>query len=132
MVDENLVLKLIDFGAAKELHKGHTSVAYIVSRFYRAPELLLGAEDYTTKIDIWAAGCVLFEMFAGVVLFQGKDARDQIKRILAILGCSNLHFQNVICVFTPATGSPSKQDFLAMNSSWDTSISLVWFFLCYL
>ena len=50
---ETGVLKLCDFGSAKSLVGGEPNVAYICSRYYRAPELIFGATDYTTKIDIW-------------------------------------------------------------------------------
>lgn len=58
------ILRLCDFGSAKRLHKiNETSVSYISTRYYRAPELLLGYEYYGVEIDIWAAGCVIAEMF---------------------------------------------------------------------
>ena len=50
-------LKLCDFGSAKILVKGEPNISYICSRYYRAPELIFGATDYTTAIDIWSMGC---------------------------------------------------------------------------
>lgn len=50
------VVKLCDFGSAKMLVKGETNIAYICSRYYRAPELIFGATDYTTAIDTWSFG----------------------------------------------------------------------------
>lgn len=47
---ETAVLKLCDFGSAKQLHPGEPNVSYICSRYYRAPELIFGAINYTTKI----------------------------------------------------------------------------------
>lgn len=47
--------------------KGEANVSYICSRFYRAPELIFGATEYTTSIDIWSAGCVLAELLLGQV-----------------------------------------------------------------
>ena len=54
-------MKLCDFGSAKHLVRGEPNVSYICSRYYRAPELIFGATDYTTNIDVWSAGkvCVL-------------------------------------------------------------------------
>ena len=49
-------MKLCDFGSAKMLVKGETNIAYICSRYYRAPELIFGATDYTTAIDTWSFG----------------------------------------------------------------------------
>ena len=55
---ESGVLKLCDFGSAKHLVRGEPNVSYICSRYYRAPELIFGATDYTTNIDVWSAGKV--------------------------------------------------------------------------
>lgn len=51
--------KLCDFGSAKILNPHQKNIAYICSRYYRAPELLLGAVYYDCQIDIWSLGCVL-------------------------------------------------------------------------
>lgn len=59
------VLKLCDFGSAKRLVKGEPNVSYICSRYYRAPELIFGATEYTPAIDIWSSGCVAAEMLLG-------------------------------------------------------------------
>ena len=50
-------VKLCDFGSGKVLVMGEASISYICSRYYRAPELIFGATEYTTSIDIWSAGC---------------------------------------------------------------------------
>ena len=56
-------LKLCDFGCAKEIVNFEDKfVPYMCSRFYRAPELVLGIENYDFKVDIWSAGCVVAEM----------------------------------------------------------------------
>lgn len=47
--------------------KGEANISYICSRFYRAPELIFGATEYTTSIDIWSAGCILAELLLGQV-----------------------------------------------------------------
>jgi serine/threonine protein kinase len=47
--------------------KGEPNISYICSRYYRAPELIFGATEYTTAIDIWSAGCVLGELLLGQV-----------------------------------------------------------------
>ncbi|KAG6513423.1 hypothetical protein ZIOFF_023747 [Zingiber officinale] len=59
------VLKLFDFGSAKVLVKGEPNISYICSRYYRAPELIFGATEYTTAIGIWSVGCVLAELLLG-------------------------------------------------------------------
>ena len=55
-------LKVCDFGSAKVLDSSDRNASYMCSRFYRAPELILGCEHYSTQIDMWSAGCVLAEM----------------------------------------------------------------------
>ena len=84
---QNLVL--CDFGSAKRIVEGEGSIAYICSRYYRAPELLLGQEEYGHKIDVWSVGCVIAEMFLGQPIFAGKSSQDQLFRIAGILGKPN-------------------------------------------
>ncbi|KAJ4750149.1 SHAGGY-like kinase [Rhynchospora pubera] len=79
-------VKLCDFGSAKVLVKGEPNISYICSRYYRAPELIFGATEYTTSIDIWSAGCVLAELLLGQPLFPGKSAVDQLVEIIKVLG----------------------------------------------
>ncbi|KAF3948379.1 hypothetical protein CMV_025617 [Castanea mollissima] len=66
--------------------KGEANISYICSRFYRAPELIFGATEYTTSIDIWSAGCVLAELLLGQPLFPGENAVDQLVEIIKVLG----------------------------------------------
>ena len=97
------VLKLCDFGSAKNLVPGEVSVAYICSRYYRAPELIMKATKYTTAIgrityfmtfkrthhqeaDMWSTGCVLGEILLGDPLFPGKNTFSQLIEIVKILG----------------------------------------------
>lgn len=87
LVDPSKVLlKICDFGSAKKLEPNQPSVSYICSRYYRAPELIIGCEIYTTKIDIWGLGCVIAEMFLGKPIFQGQDPELQLKEISKLLG----------------------------------------------
>ncbi|XP_032679959.1 glycogen synthase kinase-3 beta isoform X3 [Odontomachus brunneus] len=87
LLDPNTgVLKLCDFGSAKHLVKGEPNVSYICSRYYRAPELIFGAIDYTTKIDVWSAGCVLAELLLGQPIFPGDSGVDQLVEIIKVLG----------------------------------------------
>ncbi|PIA60869.1 hypothetical protein AQUCO_00300407v1 [Aquilegia coerulea] len=79
-------LKLCDFGSAKVLVKGEPNISYICSRYYRAPELIFGATEYTTAIDIWSAGCVLAELLLGQPLFPGESGVDQLVEIIKVLG----------------------------------------------
>ncbi len=75
--------KLIDFGSACFIHD-HLS-SYVQSRFYRAPEIILGCQ-YDYKIDVWAFGCVLVELFMGKVLFQGNSMSGTLAKIIGTVG----------------------------------------------
>jgi dual specificity tyrosine-phosphorylation-regulated kinase 2/3/4 len=76
-------IKLIDFGCC--CFAEHTIFSYIQSRFYRAPEVLLGL-PYDQAIDIWSLGCVLCELLTGKPLFPGQNEREQMKLIMGVLG----------------------------------------------
>jgi len=80
------VTKLCDFGSSKQLVTGESNVAYICSRFYRSPDLILGREKYRFEVDIWAAGCVMGELLDNSVLFLGENRADQIAQIISVLG----------------------------------------------
>ncbi|KAL2892283.1 Shaggy-related protein kinase theta [Bienertia sinuspersici] len=70
-------VKLCDFGSAKMLVPGEPNISYICSRYYRAPELIFGATEYTTAIDMWSVGCVTAELLLGQIL--GTPTREEIK-----------------------------------------------------
>jgi glycogen synthase kinase 3 beta len=92
-------VKLCDFGSAKMLAKNQPNVAYICSRYYRAPELIFEATEYTSKIDIWSMGCVMAELLLGNPLFAGENNVDQLIEIIKVMG------------------TPTKDDIKAMNPS---------------
>ncbi|CAF4429621.1 unnamed protein product, partial [Didymodactylos carnosus] len=71
---------------AKQLIKGEPNVSYICSRYYRAPELIFGAIDYTCYIDVWSSGCVLAELLLGQPIFPGESGVDQLVEIIKVLG----------------------------------------------
>jgi glycogen synthase kinase 3 beta len=87
LLDPNTgILKLCDFGSAKILIENEPNVSYICSRYYRAPELIFGATNYTTKIDVWSTGCVMAELMLGQPLFPGESGIDQLVEIIKVLG----------------------------------------------
>ena len=90
-------IKVCDFGSAKKLIQGQKSISYICSRFYRAPELIFGATDYTNQIDVWSMGCVISELVLGRPMFPGATTSDQLVEIIRILG------------------TPTKDDICSMN-----------------
>jgi len=82
--DEYLDIVLIDFGSAS--HVGSTSAnQYIQSRFYRAPEVILGLK-FDSAIDMWSTGCVIVELLFGRPLYPGEDELDQISKIASFQG----------------------------------------------
>jgi len=72
-------IKIIDFGSSCfEKEKVYT---YIQSRYYRAPEVILGI-SYTTAIDMWSVGCIIYELFTGFPLFAGENENQQLQCIM--------------------------------------------------
>lgn len=76
-------IKVIDFGSSCYEHQ--RIYTYIQSRFYRAPEVILGAK-YGMPIDMWSLGCILAELLTGYPLFPGEDEGDQLATIIELLG----------------------------------------------
>ena len=64
--------------------KGEPNISYICSRYYRAPELIFGATDYTAAIDMWSVGCVMAELLLGQPLFPGESGVDQLVEIIKV------------------------------------------------
>jgi len=83
---ETARLVICDLGSAKQLVVNEPNVAYICSRYYRAPELIFGCTYYTTSIDIWSIGCVIGEFIKGRPLFAGETGIDQLIEIIKLLG----------------------------------------------
>lgn len=81
-------LKLADFGLARAFGiPVRIFSAEVVTLWYRPPEVLMGAQVYTTSIDIWSAGCIFAEMAnSGRPLFPGSDVDEQLKRIFKLVG----------------------------------------------
>ncbi len=82
------------------LVRGEPNISYICSRYYRAPELIFGATDYTSAIDVWSVGCVLAELLLGQPLFPGESGVDQLVEIIKVLG------------------TPTREEINAMNPNY--------------
>lgn len=101
-------VKLCDFGLARSVaplkpHKSDSSPVmtdYVATRWYRAPELLLGSNSYTKGIDIWAVACILAEMILGKPIFPGNSALDQLEKVFEV------------------TGRPTPDDIQSMNTPY--------------
>ena len=70
MDDKNNIF-LCDFGSAKKLSPTDPNTPYVVSQYYRAPELILSKSNYGCEIDIWSMGCILYELVTNKILFVG-------------------------------------------------------------
>ncbi|XP_014275584.1 cyclin-dependent kinase-like 1 [Halyomorpha halys] len=86
LLTANGVVKLCDFGFARLMSPGENYTDYVATRWYRAPELLVGDTLYGPPVDIWAIGCVLAELVKGEALWPGKSDVDQLYLIRKTLG----------------------------------------------
>eukprot|EP00746_Dinoflagellata_sp_MGD_P003459 gnl/MRDRNA2_/MRDRNA2_106728_c0_seq1.p1 gnl/MRDRNA2_/MRDRNA2_106728_c0~~gnl/MRDRNA2_/MRDRNA2_106728_c0_seq1.p1 ORF type:complete len:1078 (-),score=215.52 gnl/MRDRNA2_/MRDRNA2_106728_c0_seq1:98-3331(-) len=89
-------LKIGDFGLSRGISVDEDGEAdhpseeqlteYVVTRWYRAPEVLLARSKYGPPVDVWSVGCIVHEMWTKLVLFKGKSSYDQLKKIFNVLG----------------------------------------------
>uniref|UniRef100_A0A3P8WIK5 mitogen-activated protein kinase n=1 Tax=Cynoglossus semilaevis TaxID=244447 RepID=A0A3P8WIK5_CYNSE len=79
-----IIHRILDFGLARQADAEMTG--YVVTRWYRAPEVILNWMHYTQTVDIWSAGCIMAEMLLGKPLFKGNDHLDQLREIMKITG----------------------------------------------
>ncbi|KAB0391471.1 hypothetical protein E2I00_004087 [Balaenoptera physalus] len=87
LISQSGVVKLCDFGFARTLAApGEVYTDYVATRWYRAPELLVGDVKYGKAVDVWAIGCLVTEMLMGEPLFPGDSDIDQLYHIMVCLG----------------------------------------------
>lgn len=102
LVNSNCTIKLCDFGLVRSLNKHNESHAVltegVATRWYRAPEVLLGSKNYSTPADVWSFGCIIYEILAQKPLFPGNSTLDQLEKI---------------CLFT---GYPTEEDISSLES----------------
>uniref|UniRef100_A0A672JGA6 mitogen-activated protein kinase n=1 Tax=Salarias fasciatus TaxID=181472 RepID=A0A672JGA6_SALFA len=89
-VNQDCELKILDFGLARSTDAEMTG--YVVTRWYRAPEVILNWMHYTQTVDIWSVGCIMAEMINGKTLFKGKDYMDQLTQIMKVTGVPGPEF----------------------------------------
>merc|ERR1711988_75811 len=87
LVNSNCDLKICDFGLARAVDSTEALelTTYVVTRWYRAPELML-ADSYQASVDIWSAGCIMAELLKRRALFPGKNTLNQLELITGIMG----------------------------------------------
>ncbi|XP_057414697.1 cyclin-dependent kinase-like 4 isoform X2 [Balaenoptera acutorostrata] len=86
LITKQGIIKICDFGFARILIPGDAYTDYITTRWYRAPELLVGDTHYGSSVDVWATGCVFAELLTGQPLWPGKSDVDQLYLIIRTLG----------------------------------------------
>lgn len=91
MLDAECNVKVIDFGLARSIRSFDDDGApvmtdYVATRWYRAPEIVLGSNQYTKAVDMWSVGCILGELIVGKAIFPGKSTINQVELIIKLLG----------------------------------------------
>ncbi|XP_062846558.1 mitogen-activated protein kinase 15 [Trichomycterus rosablanca] len=110
LLDADCFVKLCDFGLARSLYQiqedaGNPALTeYVATRWYRAPEILLGSTRYTKGVDMWSVGCILGEMLLGKPLFPGTSTINQIEKVMS------------------AISHPLPEDILAIRSEYGASV----------
>eukprot|EP01062_Namystynia_karyoxenos_P077349 TRINITY_DN7763_c0_g5_i1.p1 TRINITY_DN7763_c0_g5~~TRINITY_DN7763_c0_g5_i1.p1 ORF type:complete len:546 (+),score=133.89 TRINITY_DN7763_c0_g5_i1:113-1639(+) len=100
-VSKDCSLKIGDFGLARD-DEHSLKTEYVVTRYYRAPELLMGWDRYCKPVDMWSVGCIFAELLSEGhrVLFRGEDTLDQLRHILEVVG------------------TPSEADYEGIGNEW--------------
>jgi cell division cycle 2-like protein len=87
LVSHDGIVKLCDFGMAREYGRdGECKTAEVVTLWYRAPELLMGETAYDVGVDMWAVGCLLYELIHSEPPFQGSSEISQLRKVFDLLG----------------------------------------------
>jgi len=106
LLNSECLVKVADFGLARSINapkdEGRQQILtdYVATRWYRAPEILLGSTTYTKGVDMWSVGCILGELLGGKPMFPGTSTTNQLDRILEI------------------TGRPTKEDIASIQSEF--------------
>lgn len=105
LLNSECLVKVADFGLARSVALNEEDgtdpilTEYVATRWYRAPEILLGSHKYTKAVDMWSVGCILGELIIGKACFPGTSTLNQIERVLEL------------------TGKPKMEDILSIESA---------------
>ncbi|CAD8125745.1 unnamed protein product [Paramecium sonneborni] len=91
LINSECKVKVADFGLARSVAKPEDNTnpiltEYVATRWYRAPEILLGSQLYSKAVDMWSLGCIVGEMIVGKAIFPGTSTLNQIERIIELCG----------------------------------------------
>merc|ERR1719326_2868552 len=88
LLNSECLCKVADFGLARSLLQESNNVLtdYVATRWYRAPEILLGSTKYGKAVDMWSLGCIFGEMLCGKPLFTGASTLNQLEMICEVMG----------------------------------------------
>lgn len=89
LVNGNCDLKICDFGLARVTDPaadGNNLTAYVATRWYRAPEIIIMSKNYGPAVDVWSVGCILAEILGRRPLFQGRDYMHQLSLVIDLIG----------------------------------------------
>jgi mitogen-activated protein kinase 15 len=116
LLNSECLLKIADFGLARSIEFKENEnpdddgagapclTDYVATRWYRAPEILLGSPDYTKAVDVWSVGCILGEMLIAEPIFPGDSTTNQLEKIIEV------------------SGRPSAEDITAINSPYASNL----------
>lgn len=99
LVNSNCLLKICDFGLARveEADSSKAMTQEVVTQYYRAPEILMGARHYTSAVDVWSIGCIFGKLLGRRILFQAQTPIQQLELITDLLGTPNLEDMSSAC-----------------------------------
>jgi len=104
LLNSECLLKVADFGLARlisaEEIANEVLTDYVATRWYRAPEILLGSTKYTKGVDMWSVGCIVGELLGGKPMFPGSSTLNQLERVFEV------------------TGKPTSEDLVGINSQF--------------
>jgi len=91
LLNSECLVKVADFGLARSIKIKEDDTTpiltdYVATRWYRAPEILLGSTDYTEAVDVWSVGCIIGELYLGKAIFPGLSTINQLTRIMEYTG----------------------------------------------
>lgn len=90
LINSNCDIKICDFGLSRSVTSQFFNkpimTQFIATRWYRAPEVLMGSKTYSYKSDMWSLGCLIYELYSRRTLLPGENTIDQITKLLEFKG----------------------------------------------